>query len=1195
MSKKATALESAAWVVAAMLCFSSPALADITGTILGVVTDPTGAAVPGAAITLRNPGTGYLRHTVTSSSGSYEFPLVPIGSDYVVEAEKQGFEKATQTGITLLVNQKFRADFALVVGALSQTVEVTAASTQVETTSTQVGDVIEDTKMTGLPLNGRSYIDLLGLQAGVVPINSGIQSTDRPVSGTGNAGNLSVNGQREANNSFLVNGGDVEEGRNNGASIVPVLDSIQEFRLLTNSFDAEYGRFSGAIVNVVTKSGTNGLHGTLFEFLRNEKLDSRNFFELNELNPITGAEEPGTARGEFRRNQFGWAVGGPILKNRLFFFSDYQGTREIRGLATGNIPVPSPQERTGDFSDTSTTGFPALTGVVQGDNLPGHFAQVLSQRLGYPVTAGEPYWFSGCTSSTQCVFPNEVIPQSAWDPVAAATLNFIPTQVGTLAGTPFFSTSAQKQTTNDDKFGIRIDLNNQHTGNLLFYYHYDTASLLNPYPAANVPGFPALTPSLAQQFNLSDTKTFNPTTVNELVFNYTRIAAVYREPKGGLGDITSFGFMEGGLGIIPVYPPLEGMPWLNLSLLGITIGIPDGTTGQYNNTFQITDHLSKIAGKHTAKFGGEYRYLQINERNTYAQNGYFSFSGAETGNDFADYLIGAVPAGDFIQSSRQFLDSRTKYSTAFGQDTFKVKENLTLNYGLRWEASEPYYDTQGKIEAFAPGEQSVRFPGSPTGWVVPGDPGIPSTLSPTRWNNFAPRAGVAYSPGFTDGPLAKIFGGPGKTSIRAAYGIYYTAIEDLTLFVEVGDSPYGLFFVSPSNVYLYEPYKTRTSGADVGQRFPFYFPTPGQKVNTTFNWAEVQPLSGAPGFKTDNVLPYAEHYNFTVERQIKNSLLLTLAYVGTAGHHLIAQASFNPGNQAKCLQIRQILGPALGCGPFGEDSIYDLGNGQFAYGTRPYSVTSGRFLSQGILDFANNTYEETLANSNYNSLQVSLEKRVGALRLLGAYTWSKSLDNASAFSDEINPYNPKASRSLSTFDMTQNFVTSYSYDLPLGKLAHSTSGPLYKFLGGWMVTGVTRFTTGLPITLGESDDMSLCGGCGVDVPNYSGQPIQFYNPRKSANFEYFSPGPFSPENLGVLGNANRRFFHGPGLNNWDLAVHKMTNATERLKVELRAEFFNVWNHAQFGGPSSNINSSIFGDVTGANDPRIGQVALKFYF
>ena len=385
----------------AMLLTGGHLWADVTGTILGTVTDPTGAAIPGVSVTLSNPNTGMSRNAATDATGSFEFLSVQAGANYVVAVEAKGFRKASQSGITLLVNQKFRADFALTIGTVAESVNVSAQAAQVETTSTQVGDVIEDKKMTNLPLNGRSYIDLLGLQAGVVPIASGMENADRPVSGDGNAGNLSVNGEREAANSFLVNGGDVEESRNQGASIVPVLDSIQEFRILTSSFDPEYGRFSGGIVNVVTKSGTNGLHGTVFEFLRNEKLDSRNFFESNQFNGATGQEIPGSARGEFRRNQFGWAIGGPILKNRLFFFSDYQGSREVRGNPTGDLPVPSAQERTGDFSDVGVTGYPPLTGTVEGDNLPGHFAQTLTSRLGYPVTAGEPYWVAGCNSTAQ--------------------------------------------------------------------------------------------------------------------------------------------------------------------------------------------------------------------------------------------------------------------------------------------------------------------------------------------------------------------------------------------------------------------------------------------------------------------------------------------------------------------------------------------------------------------------------------------------------------------------------------------------------------------------------------------------------------------------------------------------------------------------------------------------------------------------
>jgi len=1172
---------------------ATPVRADVTGAILGVVTDPSGAAVPAAAVTLRNPNTGLERKATTDTTGSYEFLRVPVGENYSVEVTATGFQKSTQSGFTLLVNQNYRADFQLRVGAATQIVEVSATAVQVESTSTQLGDVIEDKKMTALPLNGRSYIDLLGLQAGVVPFNSGVQSTDRPVSGNGNAGNLSVNGQREANNAFLVNGGDVEEGRNNGTSIVPVLDSIQEFRLLTNSFDAEYGRFSGAVVNVVTKSGTNGWHGTAFEFLRNEKLDSRNFFD--------------SARGDFKRNQFGAAGGGPILKNRLFVFSDYQGTREVKGLSTGNISVPSALERTGDFSDVGITGFGALNGTVSGDNLPGHLAQTLSSRLPYTVNAGESYTAPGCTTLVQaqnqvCVFPNGVIPQAAWDPVALASVGFIPTPTITLGGTPFFSTTAQKKTVNDDKLGERIDLTSERTGNWTFYYHYDNATVLDPYPsAANVPGFAASTPSRAQQANLSNTHTFGPTAVNEVRLNYTRSALIARQPTQGLGSITSFGFKQAPtdpLGINPVSTQLEGFPFLNLGLLGVTIGIPDGTTGQFDNTYQVADNFSKVRGRHTMKFGGEFRDIQINERNTYAQNGYYSFDGSETGNDFADYLIGAVPAGGFIQSSKQFLDSRSKYYGAYGQDTFKATANLTLNYGLRWEVSQPFYDTQGKIEAFVPGLQSQIFPTAPKGWVSPGDPGIPQTLAPTRYNNFGPRVGIAYSPGFTDGVLGKLFGGPGKTSIRAASGIYYTAIEDLTLFFEVGDSPYGLFWVTPSPVYLDEPYKTRTSGPDVGQRFPFAFPLPGQAPYTSFNWGQVLPLASSPGFKTDNVLPYAEHFNFSIQREVSPSTLLTLGFVGTRGHHLIAQSEFNPGSAALCLKTP-------GCGRHGEDTIYNLGGtpAQFVYGTRPFSVTSGRSLAAGSLDFSSNSYEETLANSNYNALQVTLEKRVGALRFLGAYTWSKSLDNSSAFSDSINPFYPAISKSLSTFDLTHNFVTSYSYDLPFAKLSSSASGAAHKLLDGWTVTGITRFTTGLPITLGNSGDFSLCGCSGVDRPNYDGTPIQFSDPRSNPTHQYFSTSQFSLETLGVAGNANRRFFHAPGLNNWDLTLHKTTRVTERASIEFRADFFNIFNHTQFGaGPGftapsigGDVRSASFGLVTSAADPRIGQMALKFIF
>ena len=1164
---------------------------EVTAGVLGTVLDPSGAAIPNATVTLKNSDTGLVRHAQTDAAGNYEFLSVPVGESYTLQAESLGFRTSVQTAIKLLVNQKYRADFKLVVGAVNERIEVSTSSAQVDTSSTQLGDVIESKKMTGLPLNGRSYIDLLGLQAGVIPISSGASDHNRFVSGNGDSGQVSVNGQRETSNSFMVNGGDVEESVQNGASIVPTLDSIEEFRLLTNSFNAEYGRFSGAIVNVITKGGTNQIHGSVYEFLRNEKLDARNFFDLE--------------RGAFKRNQFGGTIGLPVVKDKLFFFGDYQGTREVRGVSSGLINVPSLLERGGDFSDLATTQFQQFVDsggnptVVRGDNSSTNFAATLTQRLGYAVTPGEPYWFDGCTTNTQCVFPGAsgpFIPQAAWSPVAVKTLTFIPTPNGNSNGTPNFSSTAEKLNLRDEKFGLKVDLNTAHLGNWSAYYHFDDANYLNPFPSidfSNSPGFSATTLSRAQQIQLSNTALLNTTTVNEVRINYTRFAFLKNKPVGGLGKITDFGYVEGGLGVIPTNPLYEGVATTTLSSTGVRFGLPDGITGQYNNSYQITDNFSKVIGKHTLKFGGDIRYIQVNERNTYTPNGWFDFVGGETGNDFADFLLGAPDL--FNQTSLQLLDSRTKYFGIYAQDTYKVRPDLTINYGLRWDTSQPFYDTKNRIQTFVPGVQSKIYPDSPTGFVFPGDPGVPRTLAPTQYDRFAPRLGVAYSPGATEGLLARIFGGPGKTSIRVGGGLYYTAIEDVTLFNEVGDAPFGLFWVSPVPVYQDEPYKNRSDPpSPQGNRFPFTIPAAG----ATGIWAKYMPIAFSPTYKTTNKLPYGEHFNLTIQREIAKTAVFSIGYVGSRGRRLLSTVESNAGSPAKCLQIRALLGPADGCGPFGADTIYNLGGGNFAFGTRPFSVTSGRELDKttgtGTLDFQNNAWEETSANSTYNALQTSLEKKVGDLRLLAAYTWSKSIDNSSGFFDAIDPFNPGLSRALSIFDITHNFVISYGYDLPFYKSSHGAAG---KLLGGWTISGITRFTTGFPITLKENNDNSLRGCCNDDVPNYNGQPIHFLNPRQPGNL-FFDPSPFSQETLGTLGNVKRRFFHGPGINNWDLALHKNTRIGDRMALEFRAEFFNVFNHAQFMVPGSvtgEITDGSFGKVNSARDGRIGQMALKLSF
>jgi hypothetical protein len=916
-------------------------------------------------------------------------------------------------------------------------------------------------------------------------------------------------------------------------------------------------------MNAITKSGTNGFHGTAFEFLRNDKLDSRNFFDPE--------------KGVLRRNQFGYAMGGPAIKNKLFWFTDYQGTRETRGIGTGLVELPTAAQRDGIL------GADALSGQVTGPN----WAQVLSNRLGYPVTNGEPYSLPTCTSTANCVFPGGIIPQRAFAAPVAGTLPYIPLPN---TGTNLFATSGQNRKIVDDKMGQRVDFNNKKTGNWSIFYFFDDSTVTNPLPAANVPGFPSVTPSRAQQAVISNTYVFGPTAVSEARFAFTRASTTTDQPQAGFAKLSDLGFITGPgtLGIIPSGPlGFEAVPPLTFN--NFTIGSPTLTTTQPNNTFHVAENFSKVYKLHSFKFGGEFRYLQINERNVCAPNGSFTFDGSETGSDFADYLLGA-PVG-YTQCSQQFLDSRTKYGGAYFQDTFRVKPNFTLNYGLRWEVSQPWYDTQDKIETIVPGLQSTVFPTAPLGWVVPGDPGIPKTLAPTDYNNFGPRLGIAYSPGFSDGALGKIFGGPGKTSIRAAFGLYYTSVEDLTLFYEVGDAPYGLYWPSIAPPLFEEPFRTRSDGTSQTQRFPFVFPIPGDPSLKTLDYSRYLPIQGSPGFAITNRLGYAEHYNFTIQREITPNTIATLAYVGTQGHRLISESESNPGDPELCKSLRGpgVMAGTTECGPGLELLTFTRPDGSLVKGTR------------GPLgpDFGSNGYTATLANSNYNSFQASLERKAANFTFLGAYTYSKAIDSSSGFSEWTNFTNNRLSRSLSSYDLTHNFVLSYNYAVPFDRAFSSAPKGLTQ---GWNIVGITRFATGFPIRIGQSGDLSLVGSAGsTDVPNFVG-PLRTQDPRlngppdadgNTTPNQFFSRDGFVSGPDGGFGNANRRFFHGPGFNNWDFGVHKTTKLREGMSIQFRVEFFNIFNHTQFNNPNGNFSSSRFGYVGSARDPRIGQAALKF--
>jgi hypothetical protein len=1161
------------------------ARADISGSVSGIVTDPSGAVVVGATVIATADSTNIQHSTVTDGRGFFAFPALSV-DHYTITLRQTGYAEFVARDIIINANSAVRVDISLRLGRVTNTVSVQEDALHVETQSTQMGEVIDGTKITSMPLNGRSFIDLLALQPGVSPYQgndstSGVGAST--LSGDQTNGTQSVNGGRVEANGFMVNGADAEEGVHNGAAMIPNVDSIAQFRIITNNFNAEYGNFSGGQVNVVTKSGTNRFNGDVFDFLRNTDLDAKNYFS--------------SQRGVFIQNQFGGTLGGPIKRDKLFFFGDYQGTRQILGQ-TQFFPVPSLADRAGNLSDEESAlevSDPANGG--QGVVGP-YWAGVLSQRLGYTVTAGEPYYTAGCTDPSVCAFPNGVIPQSAWSPAATGTLKYIPMPNVSTASGPAFQTAAYNGTLQDNKGGIRID-NTTRYGALFGYYFIDKFTTINPYDQLiTIPGFADQNTGKTQMINLGLTTTYSPTLVNDVRLVYLRDTNFTGVPVQGQGagvSLSSLGFntpwdATGGLGNIA--PQLVGVP--SFFFNNYEFGLAQDTLRQYNNTLQVLDNVTKVSGTHTMQFGVDFHYDQINERNFDDPQGAFGFNGSETGLDFADYLIGAV--NSFTQASQQLLDSRAGYYGGYLQDSWRATRQLTLNYGLRYEVMTPWYDTQNKLETLIAGEQSQAFPGAPVGMVLPGDPGVPRTLSPIKYTNFAPRIGFAYAPNFDGGMLGKIFGNGDKSSIRAGYGIFYSSIQDATGFVEVGDAPYGLYYSSPVPPLLESPYIDRATGNNEGIKFPFTFPPVGvspKNPDTTFNWVQATPISGSDYFYPHNKIPYVEEFEFSVQRQLGSATVLTASYVGNVGRHLLTFEESNPANPALCLQLSNSAILAAGsttCGPFGEDNVYTLANGTNVNGTRP---TFG-------INFGSNPFMMTAVSSSFNSLQVAVEHNEKYANFLLGYTWEKSIDNGSTAFDATNPYNPGLSRSLSILDVPQDLVASYTVQLPFNNL--TGNGDIStRVAGGWALSGVTTFASGQPVQLEENDDRSLTGTFNdtVDEPSYADNGSKLYvNKDPRSQQPYFNPNYFTFEPLGQVGNVMRRYFSGPGILNSDMALLKDTKIRENENVEFRAEAFNVFNHAQFNNPSGQIDNTGaggFGYVTSARDPRIMQVALKFIF
>jgi hypothetical protein len=1262
------------------ILFAAPlAFAQSTGgRIRGTVTDPSGGAVAAAKIILINEATNVTRDVESGGNGEYLFLEVPVGS-YEIDASQQGFKKYVRKGVGLNLNEVISVDITLQLGTSAETIEVTGAPPVVDTTSTQLGAVVNERASTELPLNQRDVYQLLQLQPGVQS-----QLGNDLFYGSDRAGVVTVNGGRGRANNYSVNGGDGNDLFVNLPAVQPSPDSIEEFRVITNNFDAEFGRNSGAVVNVVTKSGTNELHGSFYEFFRNDVLNSKAF-------TFTAAPKP-----PFKQNQFGGTLGGPIKKDKTFIFGSYEGRRIVKGIDSQPVTVPTGAQVNGDFSTGSTFSGTLTDATVAGvlNNRPG-CASAVAGAGGAAIAPGTTY---------SAIFPNNKIPTACFDPVAVSLLQYVPGAGGSAST----ALTVPKNTDRGDQFQIRVDHSFTNNQKLSIYYYFDDDNTLDPFAkfqgfGAPLGNFPGVYATRNQQLNASHTSTIGSTAVNEARFSYfregqlkfdtpTRTNAVTASCGSGAAapfcftgttDTTLVSDSGTPLGTNPDYgihsglgAKLEGVPFISVGGTGLQIGNNSGgQLPQIGNTFQFADNYSKVIGNHSFKFGADVRYQRFDQFLIFNINGSYTFSSSLSGpsgndvgfdNGYPNYFLGL--SNSYLQGSAQHELVRSKSIYLFAQDSWKIRPNVTLNYGVRWEMNTPLADVGQKVQTFRPGERSTIYPCklapsnplfnpalsdggcdaagvNPIGLVFPGDKGVPNGLTDTYYKAFAPRLGLNWSPGWQDGWLAKLTGGPGRSSVSMGYGIFYNPIEQLVLEQFSAEPPFG-GSESISGSFLQTPFVGQN-----GTVFPNPFtgvlnPPRGQPID----WSRFVATTYFGEFPANMRPQYSDQYNLTFKRELPGDILVQLGYVGSQGHRLLAIYEVNETNPNTCLEIRAILGPS-GCGQFGEDAHYSLTvpagqgfdlpyipggpNGQNipclpvktpagchitgAAGGTPITLSGLRFYSSPLCNpftgagcpttppISGIFTENTIAKSNYNSLQALFEKRFShGLQFQASYTFSKTLDNASSFEDALNPFNFNATYGLSKYDARHRFVFNYVWELPVPKFA----GFKGKLLDGWEMSGIVSLQSGFPIRITSllADNELLDNTNNFEAPGEPNLVGTFHTQdiRKNNGF-VFNPALFDnnvqssadPNGvpLGTIGNAPRSICCGPGLNNTDMSFSKQTQLTERFRMEFRGEIFNVWNHAQFYTVDGNVvnQGTTFGQVLHVHDPRLVQFALKFKF
>jgi hypothetical protein len=1095
-----------------------------TGSISGTVSDASGSAVPGAKVTVTAPATGVTRSSTTNEKGEYVIPLLGVGN-YNVQVDLQGFQTAEAKDIRLQVDEHRELDFKLTPATVQTSVEVSATAVSIQTSDATLGQVITSQQVADLPLNGRDFVQLATLTPGVsqeTNPNSFFNGGPSSEASARGSYSLSVGGSRANSTDWLLDGNDNNELTSGAISILSSIDSIQEFKVLTYNYSAEWGTRGGPTVLVTTKSGSDQFHGSLFEFFRNTDLDARSFFAAN--------------TEKFNLNQFGASFGGPIKKDKTFFFVDYEEKYQRHGIPFTGL-VPSAAMRNGDFTD----------------NAFGQPAALLTNTLS---STGGPFMCDGAgkalpaaaNGSQSAGTPCNKIPASLIDPIGQKFINLYPLPNANNAALQYNFVSEPVRKLDEGKFDIRLDENISSKDTLFARFSYDQAT---SYVPGGAPGFAeqgafASNQSIANHARnaaISETHLFSPSTVNQMSFGFNRIFDYITSQGTGSCISATLGIPGANLGGNSC--GLTSVLMTNYWSLGDRGYTPfvGGT-----NVWSFSDSFDMVRGNHDIRIGGMIRANQLNTVAVGFPNGFWVVVGL-TGDPAADLITGqTVYAAHDQEFNGGVTGRRWKLYRPFIEDTWRVGKNLTLNLGLAWALTTPITEVANRQSDFNPATGQFLVAGQNAGSSA----GINMDLTALE-----PRVGVAWKP----------FGN--STVFRGGYAIYHDSSWN--------QGAQGLWQNPPYYAETHQPF-----GTPMSQGFQTLTSPPNPAAFQGTIWAQDR------DFKQGRI----QQFNFNIEQEIPGQIVLTAGYAGARSSHLLDSGNnINVGSPGAC---GVVSGYTLGCGPNGAAFV------------SPYAATFPGSTISNIFDSG---------RAHYNSLQIKAETKSAryGIYALVAYTYSRSYDTG--LIDGLGSvtganYFPlpgwqTLDWGLSQINLNQNFTASIIYDLPFGKgrkWGSNWKGVANAIAGGWEATVIEHATSGFPIFVVDSNNTA-----GVNLLNNNGQ--SFIRPNQTCNpvlsnptlAEWFNPACFSQPAAGELGNAKRTPLSGPDFVNTDFSIIKHFVPREGMRIDFRTEFFNLFNHPQFGAPGGNgtgadFNTSTFAVVNyTVNNPRVIQFAVKLAF